>query len=187
MSFSIFPKIIKMIQFKNQVMVKNVNSNLTNDSQPSNYQDDLEEFEYKLDQLNYPLEKKEPYDYNKILFPYEEIRLGQNSLIDDVKELIKNENTLIAHAPTGLGKTVSALSVLIPYALENKKKVFFLTNRHTQHKIAVDTLKEIKKIFGEKIVCIDLIGKKGMCNQEVAGLFGSEFNEYCKTIVNKGE
>ena len=176
-----------MIQFKNQVMVKNVNSNLTNDSQPSNYQDDLEEFEYKLDQLNDPLEKKEPYDYNKILFPYEEIRLGQNSLIDDVKELIKNENTLIAHAPTGLGKTVSALSVLIPYALENKKKVFFLTNRHTQHKIAVDTLKEIKKIFGEKIVCIDLIGKKGMCNQEVAGLFGSEFNEYCKTIVNKGE
>jgi DNA excision repair protein ERCC-2 len=121
------------------------------------------------------------------LFPHDEIREGQDALIKDLQKAVTEGKILIAHAPTGLGKTASALSVMLEHALEKKKKVLFLTNRHTQHKIAVETLQLIKKKTGRTISCVDLIGKRWMCNQEIAGLFGTEFNEFCKSVVEKGE
>lgn len=108
-------------------------------------------------------------------------------MIKDLGTSFNDGKILLAHAPTGLGKTAAVLTVALRYALENKKRVFFLTNRHTQHQIAVNTLKLIKEKTGEKISCADLIGKRWMCNQEVSGLFGSEFSEYCKAVVEKGE
>ena len=120
-------------------------------------------------------------------FPHDTIRKGQKEMVDDVETTLNDGKILLAHAPTGLGKTASALSVALQHAIEHDKIIFFLTNRHTQHKIAIDTLKEIRKKTGENFTCVDLIGKRWMCNQEVAGLFGNEFNEYCKSIVGKGE
>ena len=93
----------------------------------------------------------------------------------------------MAYAPTGLGKTASALAAALRFASEQRKCVFFLTNRHTQHKLAIDTLREVKKKKVKEIRCVDLIGKRWMCNQEVAGLFGNEFSEFCKAVVEKGE
>ena len=121
------------------------------------------------------------------LFPYSTIRNSQDSLIKDIEKTIKNKKILLAHAPTGLGKTASALSVALNQAIENNKTIFFLTNRHTQHYIAIETLKEIKKKHQIEIPCIDIIGKRWMCNQEISGLFGVDFSEFCKTIVERGE
>jgi DNA excision repair protein ERCC-2 len=121
------------------------------------------------------------------LFPHEEIRDGQKELTDDLRAALKTGKMLIAHAPTGLGKTASALSVALEKALDEKKKVFFLTNRHTQHKIAIDTVKLINKKTGKNIACSDMIGKRWMCNQDIASLFGTDFNEYCKGVVENGE
>lgn len=123
----------------------------------------------------------------KKLFPHEKIRSGQEELINDLETAFTNEKILLAHAPTGLGKTASALTVALIQAIEKKKTIFFLTNRHTQHKIAIDTLKAIKEKSLVDFSCVDIIGKIWMCNQEIAGLFGNEFNEYCKTIIEKGE
>ncbi len=120
-------------------------------------------------------------------FPHEQVRPGQDELIKDIENVFNDSKTLIAHAPTGLGKTASALSVALKFLKDEKKKIFFLTNRHTQHQIAINTLKLIKKKYGTEIFCADLIGRRWMCNQEIAGLFGSEFNEYCKAITEKGE
>ncbi len=121
------------------------------------------------------------------LFPHKTIRPAQKELIEDIETAFEENKILLAHAPTGLGKTASALSVAIAQAQKHNKKVFFLTNRHTQHQIAVKTLQLIKEKTGNNISCVDLIGKRWMCNQEVAGLFGNDFNEYCKTVVEKGE
>ncbi len=121
------------------------------------------------------------------LFPYQTIRTSQDTLITDIEKVIKTKKILLAHAPTGLGKTASALSVALQQAIENDKTIFFLTNRHTQHYIAIETLKEMKKKHQIEIPCIDLIGKRWMCNQEIAGLFGVDFSEFCKTIVERGE
>jgi DNA excision repair protein ERCC-2 len=124
---------------------------------------------------------------NDDYFPHEIVRDGQKELMEDIRTSFQKQETLIAHAPTGLGKTASALSVALEIAIKKKKKIMFLTNRHTQHKIAIETLKLIKEKTGKNILVADLIGKKWMCNQEVAGLFGNEFNEYCKSVVEKGE
>jgi len=120
-------------------------------------------------------------------FPHEIVREGQSHLIEDLDLAFAEGKTLLAHAPTGLGKTASALSVALKYAFQKDKKIFFLTNRHTQHKIAVDTLRMIRKKTGKNISVVDLIGKKWMCNQEISQLFGTDFNEFCRTLVEKGE
>ena len=120
-------------------------------------------------------------------FPHHTVRSGQSELIVDLEQTLTEGKTLLAHAPTGLGKTASALSVAVKHAIEKGKKIFFLTNRHTQHQIAVNTLNLIKEKTGKEITCVDLIGKRWMCNQEISNLFGSDFNEFCKTIVEKGE
>lgn len=121
------------------------------------------------------------------LFPHQTIRAGQDKLIKDLEAAFAEKKILLAHAPTGLGKTASALSVAVRYALEQKKRVFFLTNRHTQHQIAIETLKLIQKKIGQEIKCADLIGKRWMCSQEISALFGNDFMDFCKTIVEKGE
>ncbi|MDO8656087.1 MAG: hypothetical protein Q7K45_02515, partial [Nanoarchaeota archaeon] len=60
-------------------------------------------------------------------FPHELIRAGQDKLVQDLDKAFTEKKILLAHAPTGLGKTASALSVAVYHALQNKKKVFFLT------------------------------------------------------------
>jgi DNA excision repair protein ERCC-2 len=119
------------------------------------------------------------------MFPYSTIRDGQSELVSDIQKAVERGHTLIAHAPTGLGKTASVLTVALQYALQHKKRVFFLTNRHTQHHIAIETLQLMKE--KAQFSCVDLIGKRWMCNQEIAGLFGTDFHEFCRSIVEKGE
>lgn len=122
----------------------------------------------------------------KIYFPYEKKREHQDQLIKDIENTIKNKSNILIHAPTGLGKTISALYPSLNYALENKLTIFFLTSKHTQHKIAIDTLKDIQEKSNIKFKVIDLIGKKHMCLQHgIANLTPSEFSEYCKDQIEK--
>ncbi|MBT4824482.1 ATP-dependent DNA helicase [Candidatus Woesearchaeota archaeon] len=119
----------------------------------------------------------------EILFPYEKIRDEQTELIKDILEAIKSRKSIIAHAPTGLGKTAAALSPVLKYAIDNDLHIFFLTSRHTQHKIAIETLREIKKLHGTKFDVADIIGKKWMCAvPNITTLFQNEFQEYCKNM-----
>jgi len=126
-------------------------------------------------------------DRIKEFFPYPLIRESQSTLMQDMELALEQQKIILAHAPTGLGKTISALAVALPYALEKKKTIFFLTNRHTQHDIALETLKAIQKHTGKEIKVVDLIGKRAMCSQSVAQLFGNDFSEYCKHVVEHGE
>ena len=74
------------------------------------------------------------------LFPYERIRPVQDSFMKDVSDALLKKTDLIVHAPTGLGKTIGVLSPALKFALDNKKKILFLTSRQTQHILAVETL-----------------------------------------------
>src|SRR3989344_1092472 len=124
-----------------------------------------------------------------IFFPYEKVREIQEDFIKDILDSIQQKRHLIAHAPTGIGKTASVLSTIIPYIIEKDLTLFFLTSRHTQHRIAIETLKDIKKKHGVNadINVADLIGKKNMCSQFGVEAMGSQFYEFCRTIVEKKE
>src|SRR3990167_7421532 len=121
----------------------------------------------------------------KILFPHDKIRNIQDTVVSDVCDALKNKRSMIIHAPTGIGKTASVLAPALSFALDKELTVFFLTSRQTQHKIAVDTLKQIKKKHGNDFGVVDLIGKKWMCLQEADALQNSDFLEYCKKLRDK--
>ena len=78
------------------------------------------------------------------LFPFSSVRDSQKQFMDDVLSCIENKQHLIANAPTGLGKTAATLAPAVEYALDHGKTVFFLTPRHTQHQIAIETLKKMR-------------------------------------------
>ena len=118
----------------------------------------------------------------EILFPYDKIRPEQDKLVKDIKDAVENKKSMIIHAPTGLGKTVAALCPALSFALKRDVNVFFLTSRHTQHQIAIETLRQIKEKHDVEIVAADIIGKKWMC--PVPGtkeLYSNEFSDYCKS------
>lgn len=120
------------------------------------------------------------------LFPHETVRPVQSSFMEKVKEALENKHHLIAHCPTGVGKTSAVLSPALEYAIKEGLTVFFLTSRHTQHMIAIETIEKIKE--KADICCVDIIGKKHMCGQKgVNILTSSEFSEYCKSVREKEE
>lgn len=125
-------------------------------------------------------------DKKEILFPYEDIRPTQDALITEVMNAVNEKKHLIVHAPTGIGKTVAVLAPSLAYALKNNLTIFFVTPRHTQHRIAVDTLKKIKGIYNVDFTVVDFIGKKWMCPIAGTNLISSrDFAEYCRDMREK--
>jgi len=119
-------------------------------------------------------------------FPFATIRAGQREFMKDVRDTIESGKILIAHAPTGIGKTVAVLVPAVQYALENEKTVFFLTSKRSQHKIAIDTLRQIKESAGPmlNLVAVDITSKQSMCpratSTSVQQKFYSLFNDFCR-------
>ena len=96
---------------------------------------------------------------------------------------IESGAQLVAHAPTGLGKTAAALAPAIEKAIANGKTVVFLTSRLTQHALALETVRRIGERSGTPIPAVDLVGKRHLCLQEgVDALPGREFAEHCKNL-----
>jgi len=126
-------------------------------------------------------------DKDSILFPYSEVREVQGDMIKEVVDSIEKGEHAIIHAPTGLGKTVAVLGPALSIAMKKGLSIFFLTSRHTQHHLAVNTLKDIKKKHGVEVITCDIIGKQHMCAmEEVETLFAGEFRDYCKKLREEG-
>lgn len=117
------------------------------------------------------------------LFPFDKVREGQRELIKDVELCLRESRNLIANAPSGVGKTAATLAPALEYALDHDKVVFFLTPRHSQHRIAIETLRKIREKYDLKFSVVDIIGKKWLCPVPGIELLStSDFNDYCATV-----
>jgi len=122
------------------------------------------------------------------LFPFDNYRESQDRFIKVVEAALIHKKDVLAEVPTGVGKTAAVLTPSLEYALKNKKKVLFLTSRHTQHNIAIDTLKKIKDKHNVNFQVADFIGKVWMCaRQEIDPRNSSNFRDYCKHLVENKE
>ena len=101
-------------------------------------------------------------------FAHSEVRESQSDMIEDGIESLLSEGSLMALAPTGIGKTAAALAsaISVQRASSDNLKILFLTSRQSQHRIVVDTVQKINQKLGHtepSIKLVDLIGREGMC------------------------
>lgn len=112
------------------------------------------------------------------IFPFNKIRPGQKEMLEDVREAFSLGKHIVAHAPTGIGKTAATVVPAVEACLGGKT-AFFLTPKHAQHRIVIDTLKLMKA----EVVAVDFIGKKWMCPFPGAReLSSKDFQEYCSSL-----
>jgi DNA excision repair protein ERCC-2 len=117
-----------------------------------------------------------------IPWPFDRVRDGQSDFLEDARRAVDRGMHLLAHAPTGIGKTAVALVAAFDVALHTGKLVLFLTSRQSHHRIAIETVKRIES-RGPRIPTIDLIAKRSMCLQDGAPPHGRAFQEYCDFMV----
>ncbi|MFB6245437.1 MAG: ATP-dependent DNA helicase [Candidatus Nanohaloarchaea archaeon] len=107
------------------------------------------------------------------LFPFPEVREKQDELMKSWKEAISDCRSLVAHAPTGLGKTAATVTPALEHARRTDCKAFFLTPRNSQHRIAMETVRRINERHDESIVAVDLIGKDHLCEADASTRAGA--------------
>ena len=98
-------------------------------------------------------------------FPYDNIREGQSEFVRTAYRILSRGGVLYASAPTGTGKTVSALYPAVK-ALGDRRveKVFYFTPKTTTAEAAVDCLGLMEK-KGAKIKAIRLSAKDKCCTE----------------------
>lgn len=98
----------------------------------------------------------------------------------------REKRHLIAQAPTGLGKTVSALVPALAWVAEapNHRRVYYLVNRISQHDNPIRELKKLDEAFrqkaGRSLRVVDLVGRSRLCLEPYAKKLGS----VCKQTRN---
>ena len=101
-------------------------------------------------------------------FPYEQYRQDQENIIIQIEQASKERKNSLLSAPNGTGKTIIALSALLPLALEKKLKIIYLCRTHSQN---TRIIKELTKVS-------DLL-KQNRLNINVNGLSIRGRNEMC--------
>ncbi len=110
-------------------------------------------------------------------FPYPDIREGQSSFIHSAYRAISRGGRLIGAAPTGTGKTVSALyPALRAYGGGRCDKIFYFTPKSTTAEAARDCLMRMSEV-GAIIRGVILSSKENSCE---SGLICKRRKNLCK-------
>jgi Rad3-related DNA helicase len=92
-------------------------------------------------------------------------RRGQRAIIKNIYKCLLEEKNLFLHAPTGSGKTLSALFPSLKYILLKDEKIFYLVSKGTQKKVVLETL-ELLKTHGLFIKAVIIDAKEKVCCNE---------------------
>ena len=106
--------------------------------------------------------------FTSLRFPYGKLRDGQEDFIHAVYRTVKRGGRLFAEAPTGTGKTVSALyPALRAMAAGGCDKIFYFTPKRTTAKAAEDCLLDLSRV-GAEVRSVTLIAKERLCERGCA-------------------
>lgn len=120
----------------------------------------------------------------RIEFIFPDFRPYQKEFIEEIEVALKDKAHILISAPTGLGKTVSAITPAIKFCLEKNLKLFFLTSKTLQQDMAVET---IKKINTEGVFhSIQIRAKEKMCASG-SKLCHEKFCQYANDYGKKKE
>jgi len=99
----------------------------------------------------------------KMAFPYSEIREGQRDFINDAYYAARRGGRLMVCAPTGIGKTVSALyPALRAIGKGHIDKVFYLTAKTVTGNAAADAVKKMAAQV-KSLRCVFVCAKERIC------------------------
>lgn len=114
----------------------------------------------------------------------------QQTLIEDWSSVLvhhSGKRHLLAHAPTGLGKTLSALVPALTWVAiaPDKRRIYYLVNRVNQHD---NPLRELKTSLaanfaaqtGSQLRVVDMVGRRLLCQYPAAG----NLDDLCKRSRN---
>jgi len=100
----------------------------------------------------------------RISFPHPSCRPIQKEIGDQVRLALDEHQPLLLQAPTGTGKTAAVLHPALQWAFERGFRLFFLTAKTLQQKLAVETLNRMQD--GEIFRSLQLRAKSKMCANE---------------------
>ena len=109
---------------------------------------------------------------SRLFFAHEQIRDSQKKMVSDGIIALQEGVSLLAAAPTGIGKTAAALASAFEVtnfynANPEVPKILFMTGRQSQHRIVVETVRLINSNLpsgNPRIRLVDIIGREGMCD-----------------------
>ena len=115
---------------------------------------------------------------------HEELRAVQIEMISESIAALEQRGAIVAAAPTGVGKTAAALSAALEISRRpgDERTIMFMTGRQSQHRIVVETVREINLRLpaGQPpVTLIDMIGQSGMCIQPFANEHPTLFTSLC--------
>ncbi len=119
-------------------------------------------------------------------FPYETVRPHQDEFITTVYNAVANRRSVLIEGSNGLGKTISALSAVLPVAIEKKLKILYVARTHRQHDRVIE---ELRAVFRKhQISGLSIRGRNEMCLNVFAarGAFDSKsLMEVCELLKAK--
>lgn len=126
--------------------------------------------------LNRYLDGKE--EFEKLSFPFPVFREGQRELIKAIYGAGKRGYNLFASAPTGIGKTISALYPALKLLKNDKiEKIFYITPKNSIKKQACDTLKLLQN-NKPYLRSISIASKYHLCRfNDCISALGTHFSE----------
>ncbi len=127
------------------------------------------------------------------LFPYKP-RKFQGLIIQSIKDTLNSSGHMVFESGTGSGKTICVLTATLEYALENDKKIIYLTRTNSQQQQVITELRAIRECVEDslkpRLLGVGLQGRANMClkarkDKELSQGTAEELSRFCSSEKKK--
>ncbi|GFO67582.1 ATP-dependent helicase [Geomonas limicola] len=120
-----------------------------------------------------------------LVFPFAAARPGQRELIDCVEQGLAQKMPQLLQAPTGLGKTVGVLYLVLKEALGRGQQAIYVTPKNSQHGVAEDAVERFRGA-GAALKSLTITAKHKICFKDEP-LCHPELCEFARDYYEKLE